>query len=459
VKILFVIASNLFVRNYLKTNALSCLDANSLYFLASKDVTVRGDLEKKRNFLGYFDFNSEALAWHWRLLDVMMWRYRKRSGAFFFRFYRLRIYLPLATPMRRLRMVKRFLAQLKLFLIGSKLLSGITIPWIGKKATINRSLLEKIKQVHPDIVIFPSSAYDPIGLDLIRISKEIGFRTLFLVDNWDNLSSKSVFWKLPDFLAVWGEQSKLHATNIQEMPAERVFIIGTPRFQKYYDIEFVKERSRFNFPYILFCGCNLPFDELSTLKQLDYIVSKHSDVFKNTKILYRPHPWRAPRECFDLFNKLDFKKVEIDPQVADAYYRKGNSKEFLPDLNYYPILLKNALFVVGPLTTMLIESLICGKEVLALAYDDGVHISSPHNAYRYYPHFRGIDRIKGLFLCEKIKEIEGDILGMMMREEKTDLFEIRKSLQYFVFNDSESYANRLKQIVDGIGAKFGQYCL
>ena len=156
------------------------------------------------------------------------------------------------TPMRRLRMVKNFLSQLKLFLLGSKLLSGITIPWIGKKATINRSLLERIRQVQPDIVIFPNSAYDPMGLDLIQISKENGFRTLFLVDNWDNLSSKSVFWQLPDFLAVWGEQSKLHAINIHEMPAERVFIIGTPRFQKYYDIEFVKDRSPFNFSYILF---------------------------------------------------------------------------------------------------------------------------------------------------------------------------------------------------------------
>jgi len=221
----------------------------------------------------------------------------------------------------------------------------------------------------------------------------------------------------------------------------------------------VKDRSPFNFSYILFCGCNLPFDEISALKQLDYIVSKHSDVFKDTKILYRPHPWRAQRECFDLFNKLDFKKVEIDPQVAEAYYRKDKSKGFQPDLKYYPVLLKNALFVVGPLTTMLIESLICGKEVLALAYDDGVHISSPHNAYRYYPHFHGIDRIEGLFLCERAKEIENYILGMMMREEKTDLFEIRNSLQYFVYNDSESYANRLKQIVDDIGTKMGQHQL
>ena len=44
-----------------------------------------------------------------------------------------------------------------------------------------------------------------------------------------------------------------------------------------------------------------------------------------------------------------------------------------------------------------------------------------------------------------------------MREEKTDLFEIRNSLQYFVYNDSESYANRLKQIVDDIGTKMGQH--
>ena len=41
-------------------------------------------------------------------------------------------------------------------------------------------------------------------------------------------------------------------------------------------------------------------------------------------------------------------------------------------------------------------ALLCGTPVLALTYDDGIHYTSPHNAYRYYLHFEGIERIKGL---------------------------------------------------------------
>ncbi len=37
-------------------------------------------------------------------------------------------------------------------------------------------------------MVFPSSAYDPLGNDLVRTAKPRGIKTLFLIDNWDNLS-------------------------------------------------------------------------------------------------------------------------------------------------------------------------------------------------------------------------------------------------------------------------------
>jgi len=74
------------------------------------------------------------------------------------------------------------------------------------------------------------------------------------------------------------------------------------------------------------------------------------------------------RLCDDSFDEKKFKHIILDPQVKSAYYKKDHG--FQPDLKYYPHW-SNAEFVVATPTTMLMEALVCHKQVLLLAYDDG----------------------------------------------------------------------------------------
>ena len=55
------------------------------------------------------------------------------------------------------------------------------------------------------------------------------------------------------------------------------------------------------------------------------------------------------------------KKTIIDKQLYTNYFKLDFKTSFQPNLKYYPALLSNAEFVLGGLTSMMIESLIFKK--------------------------------------------------------------------------------------------------
>ena len=54
-----------------------------------------------------------------------------------------------------------------------------------------------------------------------------------LVDNWDNLCSKSVFLLKPYQVGVYSQQAKNHADRIQGLDNKSIFILGSPRYDLY----------------------------------------------------------------------------------------------------------------------------------------------------------------------------------------------------------------------------------
>ncbi len=84
------------------------------------------------------------------------------------------------------------------------------------------------------MLIIPNSVIGVDSYELIRASKKIGItKTVVLIDNWDNLSSKTAFIENPDYLGVWGTQSVGFAKDIHQMTNDKIRIMGTPRFDVY----------------------------------------------------------------------------------------------------------------------------------------------------------------------------------------------------------------------------------
>jgi hypothetical protein len=488
-KNLIVITSNEYIRNYFETSAFGLLEQNEYFFCALDTVSYRAPLEKLPNFIGYFSVSNEAIKKNTLLFNIMMLRHQKRSITFKFRYKRqflnlkniyenklqeltqpsktsklLKQTLPLRlsefislclySPSSAITFTKQAINFGLIYLLGRPVLDQVSKYFFEKTTLPSTSLEEIIQNMRPGLVMLPTQAIDTVGNDILRLKKKYNYKTFFLIDNWDNLSSKSIFVYPPDYLAVWGQQSLEHAKTIHKIESKKVFKIGTPRFEPYYALEKSMAegdypRSPYSFSYILFVGCSIAFDETTALEKIDSALIEYNSHHKNPiKLIYRPHPWREARKKETIFLKENFKYVELDDQVAENYYSaKGGN--FQPNLDYYPALLGNALFVIGPLTTMLLESSLLKKKVLALAYDDHIHYTSPHNALKYYKHFEGIEKIPGFhfsYSIDELKENVNHILNTLNNPIDSDAH--KKSIEYFLYRDSKTYSERLNNILN-----------
>ena len=459
-KILIVISGDQYVRNYLKTDALATVEReHDCYYLASDVVTSREHLEKKQHFLGYYHFDWSVIEKHGALFNILMWRFRNRSKSFRFRIKRL-------AGLSRLKYrgnLRAYFYNLNVFiyenlsgrtsalrsmLLGNRVIYSIFGGAYQNSIPINNDLLRYLNNFKPDLILFPTAVNSAEGSDLARIGKLYGVQTLFLVDNWDNLSSKTIFWAFPDHLGVWGEQSKEHAIRIQHFPPHHVTPIGTPRFDQYFILRDQMLPRHFDFEYILFAGLAVPFDEVTALQIIEKEIDGKPDTYKGVKVIYRPHPWRQRRISNDHFDEKAFSHVVMDPQLRDAYY--SNNTSFQPDLSYYPALLKHSKFVVAAPTTMMIESLVFRKRVLLLAYDDGVHLTSPHNTLANYEHFRGIENVEGISLCLDKASLGEQFRKLSMHQEEVNEKKQAQDLNYFLFEDGKRYRDRLAELVNKV---------
>lgn len=456
--ILIVINSDSYVRNYMTTNAF--FEIENFFrcsYLVSDKVNVL-DPFRAKVLLGRYAIEDAMQLRHYKIFSLLMWKYRAKSSSFYFRAMRgRRLHFNFSKDdsfikklLKATWRICRYTGRIPIdFIRNNNLIFPFYINWYKNTLRINAGLEEKIKASMPNIVLFPSSAYDPDGIDIVRICKKIGIPVLFLVDNWDNLSSKSILWEKPSYVAVWGKQSAEHAVNIQGFKKNQVTCIGTPRFDEYFQVRDTYLKSNFDFKYILFVGTALEFDEVGVLQRLNEIMSKHTDIFCSVKIIYRPHPWRQGNDSI-IGKGLD--NVIIDPQMIDAYTAM-DSINFQPDLSYYPSLLKNAEFVIGGLTSMIIEALIFRKRFMALAYDDGKNYTSQHNALKYYTHFQGLKEIEALSFCENFDQLEAIFISTWLSRNNIDTKKIDSQRRYFYFDDDRTYAIRLRDLCSNITCK------
>jgi len=439
--VLFVITSELFVRNYIDSNVLLLLMKRfELTLLVRRDL-LGGVSVKDVNVVGYdgVDLNKSS---HQVIFDLFMYRFRGRSKTFQFRYDRLFGYSdrPAASMVRLLyRIVRSLYFRVRFYLIG-RLFFGSSSSYYISRLRDNPGMAQVLDSFAPDLVVIPSSAYDPDSMDCMLLCEKLNIKTLLLVDNWDNLSSKSLLWVKPDHVAVWGSQSAMHAERIQGFLPDQISAIGTPRFDKYFELRDERLSSHFDFPYILFVGTALSFNEAEVLHSIDMIMSTNGDLFGDAKVVYRPHPWRQGRDSIE---GMELRNIVLDPQVRDVYFGRSHSVSFQPSLEYYPALISNAEFVVGGLTSMLIEATVFRKRFLGLVYDDGVSFANQKSVYRRYEHFVGIDRLPNLSLCTELSELESDFIGVWDKRKNIDPLSVDQELREFLFFDNHSYQERL----------------
>jgi len=243
-KILFIISGELFLRNYIRTGVIDYLSKNyDCKIIADRKIYNKVVVEKLENFAGYYISDPKEFDKRRNLMSVISWRYRKKSTLFIFRIMRftglrdLNFFSSLRQFKVFISYVKRNLnrnSKLLQMIYGNLFIFPFFIFFYRLRLTLNKSLEKYVESLKPDLILFPSSAFDPIGYDILEISRKKKVKTIFLIDNWDNLCSKTVFLRKPDFITVWGRQSLEHGVKIQGLREKQIITIGTPRFNIYY---------------------------------------------------------------------------------------------------------------------------------------------------------------------------------------------------------------------------------
>ena len=429
------------IRNFISSGAFkNVLEFNQVLLLLPRELESYSEEFVGFHTIQYFEKDSNSIAAFDAAFQVIGWRFRKKSRSFKYRERRHfpPIYLRLIKKIRESSPrgaehvtqngVKDY-ETTNLLIRGQSLKNYISvrikvllqrarIKFLGNPLVFSLYSIKKIRRIkgnvdfsryltsfEPHLIIHVTSGHEATSIEIARFSSTTLIPSLFLVDNWDNLSSKTILWEKPTYIATWGQQSSSHAVEIQGFAKDQVINLGSPRFQKYFDLRNSNILDRFDFPYILFVGTAIPMNELYVLGILDKEISSNQEIYGDLKIIYRPHPWRHGKEKI---NEKLFERVVLDPQVRNNYLGVKTdtlTETFLPELDYYPSILANSMFVIGGLTSMLLEASILRKRFLAIVYPEPFNILSPKKIFKRYTHFREINSLPNLEMIKKKSSI------------------------------------------------------
>lgn len=336
----------------------------------------------------------------------------------------------------------------------------------ARRASVERQMgfhpemLRIVQRERPDFFVIPSVLLDQHTDDAMLLAQAFRIPTAVLVSGWDNASSKGLLYHQPSVIGVWGEQSRKHVIDIQRVPAERVNVIGAPHYesfkQKVDDAPDVL-RGRWGLPndvpILLFAGTFRPFDETALLLELDERIA--SGLFPRVHVLYRPHPWRQRRDGEKNFLDCHWRHVTLDPSLRDSYQQReltkaspSESANFMSRMTHLRELYALSSAIVTPMSSVLLESMIAGVPVLAVAFGDGRHVWSADRVSRML-HFRELYELDEVFVVRERAEFFPAVERLLTKVGDAEhSARLRKAAQFFHAQDAEPYTVKVARLVD-----------
>ena len=430
-----IISNKLFLRNYLNKYVLDDLKkiADVKIIVNKKEIN-----DKKYPDQDSFTENFLNSKIHNIILTTLLFTNVNKSKSFYFRIKSR--YFPQKIDKITIRSLARYLKKLIFFVLFkiisySNFISKIFISILKKFLTVNKSFENIINREKPDLVLMPTNGYFSFEVDAEYTLHKLGKKYISLIDNWDNLSTKTLLIYKANHYGLWGDQTRIHAQEIQNISPKITTSIGTPRYEIYKN---TTSKKLFDFKYILFVGTSNKFDEFAVLVLLNNIFKKLNI---DMKIVYRPHPWRESHEFPDI---SILNNIILDPQMEKQYNAKSMSSEFQPELEYYTDLVGGSEFVIGGFTSMLIEAQLQKKHYVGLAHKEPNFSYSPREWLNAYTHFSELFLLKNLTLIKNLPELEGVILKLLNTDSK---FVKDNFLSYFLEFDEEPYGEKLVKLI------------
>jgi hypothetical protein len=231
-----------------------------------------------------------------------------------------------------------------------------------------------VAEQRPDVMLItPLVTFGSRQADFLRAAKRLGIRTCYVVQSWDNLTTKGLLRDVPDLVLVWNEIQADEAELLQGVPRNRIRVTGSPGWDHWFDR--IPQRTREEFcrevglrpdrPIVLYAGSH-PWviggdKEVDFVRRWTAVLRAHGGLLADVGILVRQHPARNKTHWTRA--RLDDPQVAVWPLSGEHPFDESTRQNYFESIYY-------ASAVFGINTSAQIESAIVGRPVHTLLADE-----------------------------------------------------------------------------------------
>jgi hypothetical protein len=239
------------------------------------------------------------------------------------------------------------------------------------RAIPNDELNRLITEQKPGLLIHPSVLEGVYINDLVDASQAAGIPLAVIMNSWDNPCTKRAMVGTPDWLLVWGPQTRQHAIDFVGTSPDRTLMFGAAQFDIYRRPPRI-DRTEFCARHhidpgnriLLYAGSSKGTDEFAHLTAIEAAIEKGR--LGNTVVVYRPHPWGAGGKGGDRILNHSWRHVRIEStmRVYLEGVNRGETAMSFPDYRDTHDVLSSIDALVSPLSTIILEGALHGKPAL-----------------------------------------------------------------------------------------------
>jgi hypothetical protein len=395
-----------------------------------------------QDFLLYYE-SAGLRRLHKFVLDVETFRLKQKNVSYE---TRIRLITNLPQPKKLnlltfMRINSRYGTLLSIF--GSKFGYRILGPILRKFGSTHFSLARVLDSTSPvAILCFSGGFYSGIENFLGKYSSSRRIPFFLIVDNWDNLSSKSVLWNKPSLMGVWGPDMAIDASELHGIDSSHIVYLGSSRLELNSPSAVIEESKKVS-PYILFAGTGIQhLDEIAALLETRKILNSlgRSDL----SIIYRPHPWNLRGDFKNVITEVaEVPGITIDRDIVE----KGSGSFYdQASLLHLENLVRECEFLVAGHSTVIVEALFHGKKVLALT--GSTHpLFKTSDSWVIYRHMTKLRGNPGIFECNVITDISKALLELLHTSVPAENL-VPRLLPSFTSNYSTRVINALNGMIE-----------
>lgn len=312
----------------------------------------------------------------------------------------------------------------------------------------------------PEVLIHPSVLAGVYINDLVVASRARNIPLVVIMNSWDNPSTKRAMSGLPDWLLVWGPQTRAHAAKYLGMSEQRVVSFGAAQFDLYRNPPRI-DRNEFCRRHdidpaarvLLYAGSSKGTDEFSQLCVLDDAIDRGD--LGHAVVVYRPHPWGDGGKGGNRIVDHDWRNVRIEQTMRGYLERtkEGNQGITIPDYRDTHDLLSSVDALVSPLSTIIIEGALHGKPVLCFLPDEDDKAS--HFAFALpLTHFDDFFAEPSFLIARGECSLVPAVRSLLDKVGDTDFGQaLRVACEHFVSTFDRAYDERLVEFIENVVAQ------